>query len=122
MEYSPRTDKGEVPKTAVGGRELLVVDGKPIDHDGEHNNATAARTAVGFSRDGRTMTVLIVDGWQADSAGVSLTQLGLMMERAGAYNALNLDGGGSTTLLAREPGSNAIPCRTALRRQPTRRT
>ncbi|GAB2625879.1 phosphodiester glycosidase family protein [Streptomyces capparidis] len=109
LEYRPRTsDGGPVPRTAVGGRELLVVDGEPIGHEGEGNNTAAPRTAVGFSRDGRTMHVLTVDGRQADSGGVTLTELGLMMERAGAHNALNLDGGGSSTLVAREPGSDAV--------------
>ncbi|AJE86524.1 metallophosphoesterase [Streptomyces albus] len=109
LEYSPRTDKGEVPGTAIGGRELLVVDGEPVDHEGGGNNANAARTAVGFSEDGSKMTVLTVDGWQTDSVGVTLTELGLMMKRAGVHNALNLDGGGSTALLARTPGSDEIP-------------
>ncbi|GAA0546818.1 MULTISPECIES: phosphodiester glycosidase family protein [Streptomyces] len=106
MEYRPRTDDGDLPRTALGGRELLVVDGKPVGHDGEGNNTTAPRTAVGFSRDGRTMQILTVDGRQADSGGVTLTELGLMMKDAGAYSALNLDGGGSSTLVAREPGSD----------------
>ncbi|WP_223734065.1 phosphodiester glycosidase family protein [Streptomyces purpurogeneiscleroticus] len=108
MEYRPRTDGGPVPRTAVGGRELLVVDGQPVGHEGEGNNAAAPRTAVGFSKDGRTMQIMTVDGRQADSGGVTLTELGLMMQRAGSYSALNLDGGGSSSLVAREPGSDAV--------------
>lgn len=108
LAYRPRTDSGPVPRTAVGGRELLVVDGVAQDHEGEGNNATAPRTAVGFSADGRRMHVITVDGRQADSGGVTLTELGLMMKKAGAHNALNLDGGGSSTLVAREPGSDAL--------------
>ncbi|NBM18049.1 phosphodiester glycosidase family protein, partial [Streptomyces sp. GC420] len=108
LSYSPRTDSGPVPRTAVGGRELLVVDGVPQNHDGAGNNKAAPRTAVGFSADGTRMHILTVDGRQADSGGVTLTELGLMMRQAGAHNALNLDGGGSSTLLAREPGSDAL--------------
>ncbi|WP_254706477.1 phosphodiester glycosidase family protein [Streptomyces lunaelactis] len=108
LEYRPRTDSGPVPRTAVGGRELLVVDGVPLNHEGEGNNTAAPRTAVGFSKDGRAMQVVTVDGRQADSGGVTLTELGLMMKKAGAYSALNLDGGGSSTLVAREPGSDAL--------------
>ncbi|MFF5566938.1 phosphodiester glycosidase family protein [Streptomyces sp. NPDC012623] len=108
LEYRPRTDGGPVPRTAVGGRELLVVDGVARGHEGEGNNTAAPRTAVGFSRDGATMQVITVDGRQQDSAGVTLTELGLMMRRAGAYNALNLDGGGSSTLVARAPGSDTL--------------
>ncbi|WP_258050198.1 phosphodiester glycosidase family protein [Streptomyces finlayi] len=108
MEYRARTDSATVPRTAVGGRELLVVDGVAQNHDGGGNNTAAPRTAVGFSRDGRTMQVITVDGRQADSGGVTLTELATMMLRAGSYSALNLDGGGSSTLLARRPGSDAL--------------
>ncbi|GGO51453.1 hypothetical protein GCM10012287_33510 [Streptomyces daqingensis] len=108
IEYRVRTDDGSpVPRTAVGGRGLLVVDGRAQDWEGRPNNATAPRTAVGFSRDGSTMHVMSVDGRQAASGGVTLTELALMMRDLGAYNAINLDGGGSATLLAREPGSGS---------------
>ncbi|WP_314173037.1 phosphodiester glycosidase family protein [Streptomyces winkii] len=108
-EYHVRTDDGSpVPRTAVGGRGLLVVDGKPQNWEGRPNNATAPRTAVGFSKDGTTMHVMSVDGRQAASGGVTLTELALMMKDLGAYNALNLDGGGSSTLLAREPGAERL--------------
>ncbi|WP_308378061.1 phosphodiester glycosidase family protein [Streptomyces sp. ISL-98] len=108
LEYRPRTDSGPVPRTAVGGRELLVVDGVPQNHDGQGNNTAAPRTAVGFSKDGSEMQVVTVDGRQADSGGVTLTELAVMMKRAGSHSALNLDGGGSSTLVAREPGSDAL--------------
>ncbi|QHZ00127.1 Calcineurin-like phosphoesterase [Streptomyces sp. S4.7] len=108
MEYSPRTNGGPLPHTAVGGRELLVVDGVAQNHEGQGNNTAAPRTAVGFTKDGSEMRVITVDGRQADSGGVTLTELAAMMKRAGAYSALNLDGGGSSTLVAREPGSDAL--------------
>ncbi|WP_416370519.1 phosphodiester glycosidase family protein [Streptomyces sp. PR69] len=109
--FRPRADGGPVPRTAVGGRELLVVDGVPLSHEGRPNNAAAPRTAVGFSRDGRVMHLLTVDGRQAASAGVTLTELAAMMRRAGAHHALNLDGGGSSTLVARDVGSDAVTLR-----------
>lgn len=107
MEYHPRTDdNSEIPRTAVGGRGILVLNGEAQNWEGKPNNASAARTAVGFSKDGRTMHVLSVDGRSGDTGGVTLTELALMLKKLGAYNALNLDGGGSATLLAREPGSD----------------
>lgn len=107
VEYRMRTDDGSpVPRTAVGGRGLLVVDGTPQNWEGRPNNPTAPRTAVGFSRDGSTMHVITVDGRQPASDGVTLTELAVLMKELGAHNALNLDGGGSSTLLAREPGSD----------------
>ncbi|MGW4032293.1 phosphodiester glycosidase family protein [Streptomyces sp. NPDC004838] len=108
LEYRPRAGSGPVPRTAVGGRELLVVDGVARNHEGRGNNAAAPRTAVGFSADGHVMHVITVDGRQVHSGGITLTGLGLMMKRAGAHNALNLDGGGSSTLVAREPGGDSL--------------
>ncbi|GAA4087687.1 phosphodiester glycosidase family protein [Nonomuraea soli] len=92
-------------QTAVGGSHVLVKDGAvvPITDPAAH-----PRTAVGFSADGRTMHLLTVDGRQADSRGVTLGELAAMMVELGAHNALNLDGGGSSTLLAREPGSASV--------------
>ncbi|WP_153451928.1 phosphodiester glycosidase family protein [Streptomyces smaragdinus] len=105
-EYRPVTDGGDVPRTVVGGRGVLVLDGVAQNWEGRPNNPAAARTAVGFSQDGRTMHVLTVDGRSGDTGGVTLTELALMMKQLGAYSALNLDGGGSSTLVAREPGSD----------------
>ncbi|MFI6346021.1 phosphodiester glycosidase family protein [Streptomyces sp. NPDC050560] len=107
-EFHPRADSGKVPSEAIGANEYLVRDGAAVDHEGEGNNATAPRTAVGFSRDGRTVHVVTVDGRQADSGGLTLTELGRMLKDAGSYNAINLDGGGSSTLVARQPGSDAL--------------
>ncbi|WP_328297099.1 phosphodiester glycosidase family protein [Streptomyces sp. NBC_00435] len=98
---------GPLPVGAVGGREALVVAGVPQNHDGEPNNAAAPRTAVGLSRDGRRLRLVTVDGRQRDSAGLTLTALGRMMRRLGAHEALNLDGGGSSTLLAALVGETA---------------
>ncbi|MCZ4087540.1 phosphodiester glycosidase family protein, partial [Streptomyces antarcticus] len=100
-------DPGPAPVDAVGGREPLVVAGVPQDHDGAPNNAAAPRTAVGLSRDGRRLRLLTVDGRQRDSGGLTLTALGRLMHRTGAHEALNLDGGGSSTLLAAISGVTA---------------
>ncbi len=109
VEYHVRTDDGSaVPRTAVGGRGVLVENGVPQDWEGRPNNTAAPRTAVGFSKDGSVMHVLTVDGRQAASGGVTLTELARMMAGLGAYNALNLDGGGSSTLLTREAGSDTL--------------
>ncbi|WP_240506691.1 phosphodiester glycosidase family protein [Thermoactinospora rubra] len=99
VKYEPKP--GGV-QTAVGGNHVLVKDGVAQTST---DNAAHPRTAVGFSADGRKMYLLTVDGRQADSRGVTYNELAAMMVELGAHNALNLDGGGSSTLLAREPGS-----------------
>jgi hypothetical protein len=58
----------------------------------------APRTAVGITRDGGYMLVCI-DGRQPGySVGATLAELATTMKELGAVEALNLDGGGSTTL------------------------
>ncbi|MEU6892668.1 phosphodiester glycosidase family protein [Streptomyces sp. NPDC046557] len=99
---------GPAPVTALGGREPLVLAGIPQNHDGERNNAAAPRTAVGLSPDGRRLHLVTVDGRQRDSGGLTLTGLGRMMRRLGAFDALNLDGGGSSTLLAGRTGATTL--------------
>ncbi|MFF4642743.1 phosphodiester glycosidase family protein [Streptomyces sp. NPDC001389] len=103
----PLPGSGPAPVTAIGGRGTLVAAGTPVGHDGEANDAAAPRTAVGLSRDGRRLTLVTVDGRRRDSGGLTLTGLGALMHRLGAYEALNLDGGGSSTLLATHPGAGA---------------
>ncbi|MFB9470152.1 phosphodiester glycosidase family protein [Nonomuraea salmonea] len=102
VKYQPKPSDGTSVKAAVGGNWVLLKDGVV-----QNSTDTAAhpRTAVGFSADGRKMYLLTVDGRQADSRGVTLNELAAMMKELGAADALNLDGGGSSTMLAREPGS-----------------
>ncbi|WP_256257000.1 phosphodiester glycosidase family protein [Nonomuraea pusilla] len=102
VRYQPKASDDADVKAAVGGNYVLVKDGVVQNST---DPAAHPRTAVGFSADGRTMYLLTVDGRQTDSRGVTLDELAAMMADLGAANALNLDGGGSSTLLAREPGS-----------------
>lgn len=101
VSYQPKASDHGSLYAAIGGNFLLVRDGVPQPFD---DNAAAARTAIGFNRDGTKMFLLTVDGKQVNSAGVGLTQWARMVASAGAYTALNIDGGGSSTLLARKPG------------------
>lgn len=56
------------------------------------------RTAVGISADGSTVILAVVDGRTKKSIGVSLPELADLMLKFGAYDAINLDGGGSSTM------------------------
>ncbi|MFG2001028.1 phosphodiester glycosidase family protein [Spirillospora sp. NPDC048911] len=100
LAYRPRSS-GKSAGFAVGGNQMLIKDGRvlPLPDPAAH-----PRTAAGFTADGRKMILLTVDGRQVDSRGVTLAELAALMREAGAHNAINLDGGGSSTMLAREPG------------------
>ncbi|MEH0929248.1 phosphodiester glycosidase family protein [Micromonospora sp. CPCC 205558] len=105
VAWRPKPSDGSSLHAAVGGGEVLVRDGVV---QSIADPTLAPRTAVGFSADGRKMIMLTVDGRQVDSRGVTQTEMGRMMAELGAHHALNLDGGGSSTLLAREPGAPAV--------------
>ncbi|MGN9920640.1 phosphodiester glycosidase family protein [Micromonospora palomenae] len=105
LTWKPKPSEGGDLRAAVGGGNVLVRDGAVQTIA---DPTLAPRTAVGFSADGRRMILLTVDGRQLDSRGITQTEMGEMMAGLGAYHALNLDGGGSSTLLAREPGAAAV--------------
>jgi hypothetical protein len=59
------------------------------------------RTAIGLDATGRKMILMLVDGRQPNySEGVSLEELADLMREYGAESAINMDGGGSVTLVA----------------------
>ena len=60
----------------------------------------APRTAVGISKTGEIMLV-VVDGRQWNSVGLTLLELAEFMQSLGAQEAMNLDGGGSSELVFR---------------------
>ncbi|MFJ6018830.1 phosphodiester glycosidase family protein [Nocardiopsis alba] len=109
IDYEARAAEDQEIHAALNGRQMLVVDGE-VQRASEGNNTPGApRTAIGFSEDGSRMYLLSVDGRQPSfSEGVGLDELGEMMVDAGAHTALNLDGGGSTTMVARTPGSERV--------------
>ncbi len=60
----------------------------------------APRTAVGVTKDGNILLV-VVDGRQQQSIGVTLLELALLMQEFGAVDAMNLDGGGSSEMVVK---------------------
>jgi exopolysaccharide biosynthesis protein len=58
----------------------------------------APRTAIGQTKDG-TVLLLVIDGRQLSSLGATLKDVQDIMLSYGAYNAANLDGGSSTTMV-----------------------
>lgn len=88
---------------AVGGAQRLLTDGELTEED----QVTAARTAIGVSKDGTDLHVVTVDGRQADAHGMTIQELARLMQDLGAWNAVNLDGGGSTTLVGRPAGTTS---------------
>ena len=90
----------------VGGSQIIVRDGHAIAFTNLFAIARHPRTAVGIDASGTELTLLVVDGRQPDlSIGMSLAELSAEMIRQGCTAAINLDGGGSTTLVYRNAKS-----------------
>ncbi len=105
---------GNLPENAVegaGGFFPLVLDGRARGPEGPRD----ARTAIGRHRDG-WLYVAVVDGrrW-GHSRGASPRELGRWLAALGVEEALNLDGGGSSILLARNAGFGRSGIRTVNR-------
>ncbi|MFO7169128.1 MAG: phosphodiester glycosidase family protein [Chloroflexota bacterium] len=101
VRVGPRSDAPAPFAVGLGGKEILLRGGQIADVS---DGAPQPRTAVGFSGDGATMFLVTVDGRQRSSTGMTLRELAELLLSIGASDAMNLDGGGSTTLLARRPG------------------
>lgn len=77
---------------------FLIVNGKSAEVSGNGGWGYANRTAIAQRKDGIVL-FLVIDGRGANgSAGISIKDMISLFEKYGAYNAANLDGGGSSTL------------------------
>jgi exopolysaccharide biosynthesis protein len=85
-------------KHAVSFGPFLIVNGETTIKSGNGGWGLAPRTAIGQAKDG-TIIFLVIDGRQATSLGATLKDVQDMMVSQGAYNAANLDGGSSTTMV-----------------------
>ena len=87
---------------AVGGRVRLLTNGSVLP---QTTDALEPRTAIGVAPND-VVYILVVDGrnfWYSN--GMSYTQMAYVMKGLGAQNAINLDGGGSSTFIIRNtPG------------------
>jgi hypothetical protein len=89
---------------AVSGNAMVLANGEPT------RSATDVmrhpRSAVGLSADGRTLLILAIDGRQeGHSRGVTLAELARIFLSFGAHSAINLDGGGSSSMVVRDPAT-----------------
>ena len=87
-------------RDAVEFGPFLIVNGKSSFIKGNGGWGIAPRTAIGQRKDGIVL-MLVINGRLASSIGADMVDLTEIMERYGAYNAANLDGGSSTTLVVK---------------------
>ncbi|KKD08969.1 hypothetical protein TN53_05850 [Streptomyces sp. WM6386] len=93
---------------AIGGYPVLD-DGQPLP--GLDGTTAAVRTAVGITDGGRRVLLLAVDGADAYRTGLTVAEVADTMKGLGSVDAFSLDGGGSSTLVTRDPGAGAVSVR-----------
>ena len=104
-EYAQFKADGKIREAVCGRSTLLLKNGEQLDQSG--NTMPVAkmepRTAIGVSQDGKEVYLMVVDGRNFYySNGADLLDLMNLMSACGASDALNLDGGGSSTFIARD--------------------
>jgi hypothetical protein len=93
---------------ALGGYPVLRA-GQPLP--GLDDTTAAVRTAAGIADGGQRLLLLALDGAPAYRSGLTIAEVADTMRGLGAVDAFSLDGGGSTTLVARAPGASAVSVR-----------
>jgi exopolysaccharide biosynthesis protein len=91
----------------VGGAGRILLNGKPVSDSVNVTEKTSVafletrhpRTFVAFDRDTTKLFLCTVDGRQETSDGMNFAQMADFLLSQGVWNAVNLDGGGSTTMV-----------------------
>jgi len=82
---------------AVSFYPALIINGKMTQSSGDGGFGIAPKTAIGQRKDG-AIILLVIDGRSLSSPGATVTEVQEIMYKLGAFNAINLDGGKSTTM------------------------
>lgn len=86
-------------REVVSGHPTLLVAGAARNNNGDGLcTARHPRTALGLSADKQTLLLAVVDGRATTRIGMTCDELGALLEGLGAADAVNLDGGGSSTM------------------------
>jgi hypothetical protein len=107
---APRAPHAPPLALVVGGWPRILRNGVNVAAGSASEEGTISRnaevrhprSAVGFSRDSSTLFLVTVDGRRAASVGMTLVELADVMSELGAWDALNFDGGGSTTMVVQD--------------------
>lgn len=108
-------------KELLGGFPIILKDGhiRPAPGYPEHLSGPEPRSAVGYNADRTKLIMLVVDGRNAGgSAGVKQRVLGEIMRNVGCADAMNFDGGGSSTMYIDGLGVKNVPSSSSLDKRP----
>ena len=95
-------------KEAVGGfGTLMIKDGEITVGESSKAELNNPRTAIGITASGKVV-MMVLDGRQQRSYGGGMMEIAQILLEAGCVNAINLDGGGSSTYVAKMPGDDEL--------------
>ena len=102
-------DENKIKEAIQAFGSILIKDGKiNVTKSANYTANRASRTAIGITAEGKVV-MMVLDGRQLPrSAGGSLEEIAQIMLEAGCVQAVNLDGGGSTTYLSKPAGKDDI--------------
>ncbi|MCL2404113.1 MAG: phosphodiester glycosidase family protein [Defluviitaleaceae bacterium] len=88
-------------QTAIGGGGMILSGGETVYGRGVSPNARHPRSAIGVTRDGNSMILMVADG-RSHSIGATHNEMADLLRRFGAWDAMHFDGGGSSTMVRRD--------------------
>lgn len=77
---------------------VIIINGRPTIYSGDGGYGLQPRTAIGQTKEGAIL-MLVIDGRQTNSLGGTMRNVQDILLNYGAYNAFNLDGGASSTMV-----------------------
>ena len=93
----------------VAGNAMFLRDGQPYDEPHEYNITPYGRMAVAVDATGKRVWFILVDNKQwGYSMGATLLELADIAQELGAEWAINLDGGGSSTMVSAHDGTPRV--------------
>ena len=93
---------------SIGGGAQLVKDGKIVSTFSQNITGRHPRTGLGISKDRKELILITIDGRTTSFRGVTQTELANILIELGAYEAINLDGGGSSQMVATSPWTTQV--------------
>jgi exopolysaccharide biosynthesis protein len=92
-------------ENAAGGFHKILADGEPAQRT-QNREERHPRSAAGISANGAVLYLLVIDGRRAGSVGSTEKETAILLRALGSHNGINFDGGGSSTLVIRNPDGN----------------
>jgi hypothetical protein len=98
LSFTPDFILGGGPQLIAAGRKVFAAESSR--YGDSLYKQRHPRTAIGWRADGK-LVLVVVDGRQKSSAGMTMDELATLMLELNCIEAMNLDGGGSTTMAVR---------------------